>query len=236
MSLEQYNTNANPFLALSGMIKNKDAGGRASLGHALILQQVHHAGVMEALGAEHQYREQEAKTAHRRDLAKTRITHAQGMELEAQTAQHAAEHAERQHNLSIAAATHKAGLEESAAAATHARNKELLTGIKSAAQPGTQVELGIGDVRASFTKKTAPSRVQAAAPQAAPAAAEAPKKDLPAAGSGGWMAPRKKQIKASKGLKIVSSAPTPAPAAPAKSGPAVARDPKTGRAVSLKKK
>ena len=40
--------------------------------------------------------------------------------------------------------------------------------------------------------------------------------------------------------KVIDSKPVaavaPKPAAPAKSGPAVARDPKTGRAISLKKK
>ena len=59
MSLEQYNVSTNPFLALSKGIGSGDRRS-SNLGHALILQGVHHAQVMEHLDRSHQLEEQSA--------------------------------------------------------------------------------------------------------------------------------------------------------------------------------
>lgn len=197
MSLEQYNVNTNPFLALSGMIKNKDAGGKASLGHAMIMQQVHHAGVMEHLERSHELQSAADAVAHRRDLAKQRISHGQALELESVKAQNASQISAQTHAQTIEAATHQAGIAEAASASTHTRNLELMKGIKGAAKPGTKIEMRSGDVNFSFTKSEPKPR--------------APKKTA------------------------VQPAATQ-PAAPEVKTPGlVGRDPKTGRAISLKK-
>lgn len=62
MSLEQYNVQTNPFLALSKGIKSGDRSS-SNLGHALILQGAHHAQVMEHLDRSHQLEEQRAASA-----------------------------------------------------------------------------------------------------------------------------------------------------------------------------
>ena len=175
MNLEQYNAGTNPFLAMSKMLKDRDSGGRMSLNHALIMQQVHHAGVMEQLERGHQLDEVAAKAAYRRDLAKTRITHAQGIEMENIKATHAAAQTSQEHEQAIQAATVKAGLDEAAASATHARNLELHNAITKAAQSGTEVSGKMGDTSFKFTKKAPRPR---AAASVAPAAAPAP--DRPA--------------------------------------------------------
>ena len=77
MNLEQYNAGTNPFLAMSKMLKDRDSGGRMSLNHALIMQQVHHAGVMEHLERGHQLDEVAAEAAHRRSLQALQVTHQQ---------------------------------------------------------------------------------------------------------------------------------------------------------------
>ena len=252
MNLEQYNAGTNPFLAMSKMLKDKDSSGRMSLNHALIMQQVHHAGVMEQLERGHQLDEVAAKAAHRRDLAKTRITHAQGIEMENIKATHAAAQTAQQHEQAIQAATVKAGLDEAAASATHARNLELHNAITKAAQSGTEVSGKMGDTSFKFTKKAPRPR---AAASVAPAAAPAPSKpgaswaQTPAGATtlpitSKPVAPSGPQPSVGRGAggRIVSLKPggTAKPVskkkAKAVAGPAsVGRDPKTGRAISLKK-
>ena len=132
MSLEQYNVQTNPFSALQSAIKGSGNSPRANLMHALILNQAHHASVME--------------------------------------------HLERSSQLSKEEMTHKAGLDEQAAVAQHGRTKEMITSIHKAAEPGTKMDIALGDSRFSLiTKKR---RVRAPKPDttaATPVAAtEAP--------------------------------------------------------------
>ena len=252
MNLEQYNAGTNPFLAMSKMLKDKDSGGRMSLNHALIMQQVHHAGVMEQLERGHQLDEVAAKAAHRRDLAKTRITHAQGIEMENIKATHAAAQTAQQHEQAIQAATVKAGLDEVAASATHQRNLELHNAITKAAQSGTEVSGKMGDTSFKFTKKAPRPRAAASVAQAAPAAPSKPGASWAQTPAGATtlpitskpVAPSGPQPSVGRGAggRIVSLKPggTAKPVskkkAKAVAGPAsVGRDPKTGRAISLKK-
>ena len=243
MNLEQYNAGTNPFLALSNMLKDKDSGGRVSLNHALIMQQVHHAGVMEQLERGHEYATQEATVAHRRSLQTQRIGHQQATELENLKATHAAALNAQQHEQAIQAAHVKAGLDEAAASATHARNLELHDAITKAAQAGTEVSGKMGDASFKFTKKMPKTRAVSSAvssPVSKPEAPAAPAKELPEAGSGGWVQPTGKFKRLNKKVNLVSKPSVvkeeAKPAKVEKSGPAVARDPKTGRAISLKKK
>jgi hypothetical protein len=67
MSLEQYNVSTNPFLALSKGIGSGDRRS-SNLGHALILQGVHHAQVMEHLDRSHQLEEQSAAATREHEL------------------------------------------------------------------------------------------------------------------------------------------------------------------------
>lgn len=91
MSLEQYNVQTNPFLALSRGIKTGNRGS-SNLGHALILQGAHHAQVMEHLDRSHQLQEQSASASraheaemqgrqHSFEAGQTSATHAHQKEL-----------------------------------------------------------------------------------------------------------------------------------------------------------
>lgn len=213
MSLEQYNVSTNPFVALSNMIKNKDGGGKSSLGHALIMQQVHHAGVMEHLERSHELQASENKVAHRREMARQRIDHAHALELESVKAQNASAISAQTHAQTLEAAAHQAGIAESAATSTHQRNLELLKGIKGAAKPGTKINLASGDVRAEFTTKE-------------------PKPRAPKAESN-TVAPVQKGGPVSLGMPSMPVIKA-TPASPAKPSGVVGRDPNTGRAMSLK--
>lgn len=214
MSLEQYNVNTNPFAALSSMIKDKDSSGRMSLNHALILNQVHHAGVMEHLERSHELQSVADTVAHRRDLAKQRITHSQSLELESQKAKSASELSAQTHAQTIEAASHQAGIAEAEARGTHRRTTQLIKGIHGLSEPGTKVEINAGDISAKFTK-------------AKPAAETTFSETSSGTATGrGWL-PSKP---GASSLPIVGK-PSAAPAKPSGS---VTRDPKTGRAMSLK--
>ena len=213
MNLEQYNTASNPFLGLSKMLSTKDSGGKASLGHALIMNQVHHAGVMEHLERSHELQSAENKVAHRREMARQRIGHAQALELESLKAQNASAISAQTHAQTIEAATHQAGIAETAATSTHQRNLELIKGIKGAAKPGTKINLASGDVRAEFTTKEPKPR--------APKAESNPAAPIQKGGPVSLGMPSMPVIKAT-------------PASPAKPSGVVGRDPNTGRAMSLK--
>lgn len=219
MSLEQYNVSTNPFLALSNMIKTKEPSGRTNLNHALILQQVHHAGVMEQLERGHELASQEATVAHRRELQRQKISHQQATELETLKATHTAAQLSQQHEQTIQAATVKAGLDESAASATHRRNLELHDAITKAAQAGTEVSGKMGETSFKFTKE-APKPV---------ATVQATQSSQPNNPGLSWAT-------TPKGAKQLPITTKPAPTAKKKqTGPSVARDPKTGRAISIKK-
>lgn len=155
----------NPFTAASKAIGNA-AGRSMNFQQSAALVQMHHASMMEQLHTGHQLAEQSAKSEHRRGLATQRISHQQAKDLETHKAGLAAQQTQAQHANTIQAATHQAGLVESAAASSHTRNLELLKGVKSAAQPGSKVDYSSGDVRLGFTLRTPKPKVATAAPSA----------------------------------------------------------------------
>ena len=112
--------------------------------------------------------------------------------------------------------------------------------ITKAAQAGTEISGKMGDTSFSFTKKSPKPRAAESVTAAPAAATSAPKRELPEAGSGGWVQTTEKFKRLNKKVNLVSKPSAvkeePKPAKAEKPGPVVTRDPKTGRAVSLKKK
>ena len=166
----------NPFTAASKAIGSA-AGRSMNFQQSAAMVQMHHASAMEQLYTGHQLAEQSAKTEHRRNLATQRISHQQAVELETHKAGLAAQGVEAQHKNAIKAAKLQAGLTEKSAASTHARNVEMVKGIKGIAQPGTRVDYSSGDVRLGFTAKQSKPKAATPVTTAAetPAAPEAAK-------------------------------------------------------------
>lgn len=135
----------------------------------------------------------------------------------------------------------------------HGRNMEFHGAVQRHAQPGTEVSFQAGDVATKYTKKTPKARVNKTAPtgtfspikmaeepQIEPPAASSPSAAKPAGPSVGRDArgravSLKNQPAASKSASKPKAVAKPRKAAPVKSSPTVGRDPKTGRARSLKK-
>ena len=233
MSVQQYSGDLNPFSQLASMVKTGDGSGKSALGHAMIMQQIHHAGVMEQLERGHELGQSAADAEHRRSLQRQEIGHEQAKELEGIRAKHAAEQTTLQHEGAVKAARVQAGIAETAASKSHARNLELAAAIHRASAPGTDITFKSGDVSAKYTKKV-PTKKAVVQSVATSAPVEQPKSSpAPSAGSSGWVQPTGKFKRANKKLNIVSKTPAAAPKA---QGPSVGRDPKTGKIVSLKKK
>lgn len=204
------NTSWNPFSAASRGIEKLGAAATTAVTNSALGQQIQAsqqaADAASAAHLEHQTRTHEADLAHQK--WQTLASHVLGQE---------------------------------AATSEHGRRLEFFKQTTKHAEPGTGVGVTTGDYKASFTKKTKPVAATPAAttstavpvhlmarPVVAAPVQEGPKPTVKR-GPGGKMVslktettsepkPRKKKL-------------TPAPAAPL-----IGRDPKTGKAISLKKK
>lgn len=174
-----------------------------------------------------------------------RKQHKAAMELLNQHHQNVMEHLNTSYALETGFQSHKAGLAETAAASEHGRLKELHGAINKSAQGGTGVSFAKGDFSAQYTKAQPKERKpKATAPKTfAPVkVAEEPQMEAPASSTpvakstGGPSVGRNARGQAvSLKNKAATSAPAETKSTP-KAGPSVTRDPKTGRARSLKKK
>jgi hypothetical protein len=213
------NTSWNPFSAASRGIEKLGAAATTAVTNSALGQQIQasHAA------------EQAASAAH----------------LEHQGKLHADE---LEHDKWRTLAAHVLGQE--AATSEHGRRLEFFNQTRKHAEGGTGVDVTVGDYKASFTKKnrkptTAPSVSEPAQTKgptfvgmpstriSAPSTSAAPVQEGP-----------KPTVKRGPGGRMVSLKSGAAPAAPARkkkasqapAAPLIGRDPKTGKAISLKKK
>jgi hypothetical protein len=141
--------------------------------------------------------------------------------------------------------SHMAGLSEIAAASEHSRTEAMQKAINKAAEGGTGVSFSKGDFSAQYTKAQPKARKpKSTGPKNFPAVktSEEPQMEAPTMSSptvkssGGPSVTRDSKGRAvSLKNKAATSAPAETKSTP-KAGPSVTRDPKTGRARSLKKK
>jgi hypothetical protein len=80
MSFDQYNTSGNPFAAASNALGKVSAGGM-HLRHAMVLNQLHHEGVMRHLERQHELGEIAAESAHSRSEEAANAGHGRALEL-----------------------------------------------------------------------------------------------------------------------------------------------------------
>lgn len=193
------------------------SGNRMNPKHVKDLLNQHHENSMQLLDHSFTLQTSYDEGAHRRAIEAQTLGHEQAKELETHRAGIAATQIAQQHQQSLEAATHGAKLENKLAGANHRRTLELHGAINSAAQAGTELNITFPHGgNASYTK--------AGQQPAAVAAAEEP---APTRGPG-WMG-------TPGGAKTLPITTKPAvSSAPEKPKGFVTRDPKTGRAVSLK--
>lgn len=217
MSLEQYNVQTNPFLALSKAIGAREKDGtKQNLAHSMIMQQAHHQSVMQHLERTHQLQEEGKNAEHARSLealtktqqfaagqaAKQRAheTRIEGTRSRAEIQKtkilgaNEIEKLKLSHQQNLESTGYGAAVKAEAETGTHQRRLEMLKAVTKAAESGTKVSFGTEDARAEFVKK-------------------------------------KPKPRAPKAVETPSAVSAPAPVQENK--PSVNRDPKTGQAVSL---
>ena len=191
--------------------------GKKHLQAALALDAQHHSNIMEHLNRTGEIFEEQQAKAHEHAKELQSLTHEQGKETEQQKADIASSASAQEHNQLLEAASKKAEIDEAASAGTHARNLEFHKVLTKAAQSGTEVNWRAGDVSATFTKNIKANKLAAEA-SSAPAT------------------PGKSWAQTPAGATTLPIISKPAPTSKKKTtGPSVARDPKTGQAMSLKK-
>lgn len=166
--------------------------------------------------------------------------------LEHQTKLHAAD---IEHEKWKTLAAHVLGQE--AATSEHGRRLEFLNQTKKHAEGGTGVDVTVGDYKASFTKKVQKPKETPLVSEPAPASKGPTFVGMPSTRISAPSTPAepvqegpKPTVKRGPGGRMVSLKSTAAPAAPARkkttskppATPLIGRDPKTGKAISLKKK